>query len=148
MAFTTVVTPVITICVPMTASIRPISRVTILRPLFPINARIFELKIKQKKVIRHKTANTDTVIMIPAVNSNLCNLCTKVYITRVVLITCILILNLLQYCQIHCQCGKIELRSVINTINRFNTIEYKLRYRTKCSIPEIVRIGISGVYFA
>lgn len=59
------VIPVINICVPITARINPINRVTMLRPLLPITAKIFELKIKQTNVIKHKTANMDTVTVTP-----------------------------------------------------------------------------------
>ena len=60
------VTPVITICVPTTARIKPINRVMMASPLDPIAVIIFELNIKHAKVNRHRTANMDVVTAIPA----------------------------------------------------------------------------------
>ena len=38
---------------------------TIARPLLPIRFKILELKIKHRKVMRHRTEKTDTVTRIP-----------------------------------------------------------------------------------
>ena len=65
MLFTIDITPTITICVPITAKIKPIKRVTMLSPALPTNFRMLVLKIKQKNVIKHNNAKTEIVMTMP-----------------------------------------------------------------------------------